>query len=147
LTITAISTSRKRVMVSGFFDCFHSGHLDYLEQAVRMGDLICVVATDKQILMKKNRVNIPEKERIWLLNTFLRGIGCNVPAVLNTWDTNTKFISEALRHFKPDILFRGYDKTLDRMPCEELEVCKELEITIVHAKNRIGERHSSEMMI
>ncbi len=138
--------SIKKVMISGFFDGFHSGHLDYLEQAVGYGDsIICILASDEQVIKKKGKVNIHEKERLWILDTFLRGIGCNYLVFVNVWDKDTTLVAEALKHWKPDVFFRGYDKKPERMSPEERKVCEEFGIEIVYAKNRIGERHSSEI--
>lgn len=146
MKIECTSIFPKTVMVSGHFDGFHSGHLDYLEQATKQGDsIICIISSDKQLLMKKEKVNIHEKERLWILDTILRGIGCNYQVFINVWDIETPTITEALRQWKPDVLFRGYDKKPETMPEAERKVCKELDIEIVYAKNRIGERHSSEM--
>ena len=52
----------RRVMVSGYFDSFHDAHLDYIKQAMGCADfLICIVASDKQVIMKKGKVNIPSQ--------------------------------------------------------------------------------------
>jgi cytidyltransferase-like protein len=134
----------KTVMVSGYFDPFHDVHLDYLEQSVKFGDLIiCVLASDKQITLKKGRVNIPENGRLKIISLILKGLGYKYRSCINIWDKDTS-ITESLRILKPDILFRGYDKALDTMLISEREVCNELNIDIIHAVNRIGERHGSE---
>ena len=140
------STSLKMVMVSGHFDGFHSGHLDYIIQSLQLGcKLLCIVSTDKQLRLKKGKVNVEESYRWRILDLILRGMNYEHCVFLNLWDDNTTQVTEALRHFKPDIFFRGYDKTLETMPPEERKVCEELGIEIIHAKNRIGERHSSEI--
>jgi hypothetical protein len=103
------------------------------------------VSSDKQLLMKKGKIKIPQRERLWIVDTMLKGIGCQYLAFINIWDTETAGVSEALRQWHPDMFFRGYDKKLETMPEDEKQVCEELRIEIKHAKNRIGERHSSEI--
>lgn len=44
----------KVVIVSGYFNPLHGGHLDMIEAAAKMGDhLIVIVNNDKQQLLKK----------------------------------------------------------------------------------------------
>lgn len=46
----------KRVIVSGYFNPLHGGHLDMIEAAVQLGDyLIVIVNNDKQAVMKKGK--------------------------------------------------------------------------------------------
>ncbi len=138
-----LSRNIPTVMVSGHFDGFHSAHLDYLQQAARLGYVICLVSSDAQVVRKKGKVNIPERERRWVVATMLTGLGCPHTTAINRWDTDTKTIANALRQMKPDILLRGYDKTPADMPDDEWQVCQELGIEVRYAENRIGERHSS----
>ncbi len=141
-----ISISPKLVMISGHFEGFHYGHLDYLEQAIKQGDvLICVISTDKQLMMKKGRVNMPDVQRARIVDLILDGLKFPKIILFNVWDTETTLVAKALKAIKPDILFRGYDKKPETMPEAERKVCQELGIEIIYAKNRIGERHSSEI--
>ena len=136
----------KSVLVSGYFDGLHNGHLDYLEQAKGYGDFIyCIVANDEQLMRKKGRIFATAKERGHLVDVVLKGL--RIPHVVYTpfYHTTNDTVADAIRFFRPQVFFRGYDKTLETMPEDERKVCDELGIEIVHAKNRIGERHSSEV--
>ena len=134
----------KRVMVSGYFDGIHNGHLDYLEQSRSTnGFIICVVASDEQLLKKKGKVFNNQKERCHLVDVVLRGLRLPHEIYVNCSVDGT--VADVLRVFRPEIFFRGYDKTLETMPEAERKACEELGIKIRHAKNRIGERHSSEI--
>lgn len=58
----------KIVIVSGFFNPLHGGHLDMIEAAAEMGDkLIVIVNNDVQQVMKKDKVILDEKNRIRLI--------------------------------------------------------------------------------
>ncbi|MCP4686970.1 MAG: adenylyltransferase/cytidyltransferase family protein [Desulfobacterales bacterium] len=54
----------KIVIVSGYFNPIHVGHIRLLEEAKKLGDqLIVIVNNDKQQRMKKGKIIMPEKER------------------------------------------------------------------------------------
>lgn len=56
------------VIVSGFFNPLHGGHLDMIEVAAKMGDrLIVIVNNDKQQVEKKGKVILLETSRARLL--------------------------------------------------------------------------------
>lgn len=60
----------KRVIVSGYFNPLHGGHLDMIEAAKALGDyLIVVVNNDKQQLLKKGKVILDEKNRLRLVDS------------------------------------------------------------------------------
>lgn len=135
-------------MVSGHFDGLHSDHLKYIEQASKYGDvIICIVSTDKQLIMKKGQSHISEKDRLWLVETLLWGDRINHIVRLNEWDRDTPSVAEALRYWKPNIFYRGFDKKPDDMPEAETKVCMELGIEVIYAKDAYNEHrlHSSEV--
>ncbi len=58
----------KVVIVSGFFNPLHGGHLDMIEAAAKLGDrLIVIVNNDKQQVEKKGKVILQETNRARLL--------------------------------------------------------------------------------
>ena len=126
-------------MVSGFFDPFHQGSLSYLKQAkalVQAEDnfLICIVGSDAQLLLKKDRVNIPEAGRLEIVDMILRGLGMfPFCCELNRWDTDTILVAKALEARRPELFFRGGDKALNTMARAELWACYRLGIVIKHA--------------
>lgn len=135
------------VMISGFFDPVQDGHLSYLKQAIISANaLICVIGSDKQLLMKKGKVNIPEDGRREIIDLLLHGLKIRHLTIINIWDTETTLVAKALRAQKPDIFFRGGDKTLESMPSEERKVCDELKIKILHATLEKA-RHGKNMQL
>ena len=128
-------------MISGHFDPFTDAHLDYIFQAMNYGSyMVCVVSSDKQLEMKKGKVNIPAVGRVRILDLILTGLHLQHRAVVNMFDEDTTLVANALRWWDPDIFCRGGDKTLDTMPPGERAVCDEFGIKIVHAEFRI-DRH------
>lgn len=58
----------KVVIVSGFFNPLHGGHLDMIEAAAKIGDrLIVIVNNDKQQVEKKGKVILVETNRARLI--------------------------------------------------------------------------------
>ena len=139
----------KRFMISGNFDPFHHGHLSYIKQVVRLAAqddyLVCIVSSDKQLMMKKDKVNIPESSRQEILNLILKGLRVSGVALVNEWDTETTLVAKALYAVTPRVFFRGGDKTLADMPPDERRVCEELGIEIRHARLEV-DTHGKGMM-
>lgn len=58
----------KTVIVSGYFNPLHGGHLDMIEAAHKLGDrLVVVVNNDKAQLIKKGKVILDEENRARLM--------------------------------------------------------------------------------
>lgn len=58
----------KKIIVSGYFNPLHGGHLDMIEAARAMGDsLIVVVNNDKQQILKKGKIILDQKNRARLM--------------------------------------------------------------------------------
>ena len=58
----------KIVIVSGYFNTLHGGHLDMIESAAEMGDrLLVIVNNDKQQLLKKGKIILDERNRLRLM--------------------------------------------------------------------------------
>ena len=58
----------KTIIVSGFFNPLHGGHLDMIEAAAAMGDnLIVIVNNDIQQILKKDKIILPEQNRARLM--------------------------------------------------------------------------------
>lgn len=80
----------KVIIVSGFFNPLHGGHLDMIEAAARMGDrLVVIVNNDAQQLLKKGKIILDQDNRIRLIRA-LRDVDeavlsiDNDPPVINT---------------------------------------------------------------
>lgn len=135
----------RKILVSGYFDPFHDMHLDYFEQAKALeGHVVCVVASDKQVLLKKGKVNIPEEGRREIVDLILTGMGVPHTVIINHCDNETTLIAKALELIEPDILFRGGDKTIEGLPLDEKAVCYKLGIDVLYGKFR-ADRHGARM--
>jgi D-beta-D-heptose 7-phosphate kinase/D-beta-D-heptose 1-phosphate adenosyltransferase len=103
--VRAAQQSGKRVVfTNGCFDILHAGHVDLLQRAKDLGDVLVVaINTDASVQRVKgpNRPMIPEHERAELL------AGLRVVDFVCTFDEDTP--REAILKVHPDILVKGAD--------------------------------------
>lgn len=119
------------VAVSGYFDPLHIGHLDYLEEAKKLGTtLIVIVNTDEQASRHRGFVFMKLEDRM----RFLMSLNC-VDEVIPSIDTDGS-VCDTLRTLKPDIFAKGADWNMYNIP--ERDICDELGIRIVF---KIGGRN------
>ncbi len=100
-----MSTRRKRVLVTGCFDLLHSGHVAFLNEASRHGELFVGIGSDENVKNLKGRYPIyTEQERKYLLESLRCVEQCTVNAgwgILDFLDT--------LDAIRPDVLFVNED--------------------------------------
>tara|TARA_R110000744_G_scaffold198408_1_gene317665 strand:+ start:3000 stop:3452 length:453 start_codon:yes stop_codon:yes gene_type:complete len=78
--------SGRVIMVSGYFNPIHSGHLDYLEAAKKQCDyLIVIVNSDEQVKLKGSDPFMGEAERLRLV----RALRCVNRAVISIDEDGT----------------------------------------------------------
>ena len=65
------SSQAKKVVVTGCYDWFHSGHLRFFEEVSALGDLYVVVGSDKNVHLLKGEGHpmFPEGERRYLVQS------------------------------------------------------------------------------
>ncbi|MFA5004406.1 MAG: adenylyltransferase/cytidyltransferase family protein [Candidatus Saccharimonadales bacterium] len=118
----------KVVIVSGYFNPLHGGHLDMIESARAMGDkLIVIVNNDKQQLLKKGKIILDEKNRLRLMRA-LR----NVNEVVLSIDEDPAIIKTlemiARQHPGDELIFaNGGDRNSEKA-IPEAAVCHQYNI-------------------
>ena len=121
----------KLVIVSGYFNPLHGGHLDMMEAAAKLGDrLLVVVNNDKQQLLKKGKIILEQENRYRLINA-LRV----VDEVVLSIDTAPPVIDTleviARTHPYDELIFaNGGDRSNDK-EIPETEICKKYGIRLV----------------
>ena len=67
----AFDSGRKRVMVTGCFDWFHSGHVRFFEEVSALGDLYVVVGHDANIRLLKGEGHplLSQAERLYMVSS------------------------------------------------------------------------------
>jgi D-beta-D-heptose 7-phosphate kinase/D-beta-D-heptose 1-phosphate adenosyltransferase len=107
----------KIVLVTGGFDPIHSGHIAYLKEAKKLGDMLVVgVNSDEWLIRKKGKFFLPYHER----RTIIQNIkGVDVVIGFNDDDGTAKDAIVKVREFNPysEIIFaNGGDRTKENIP-------------------------------
>ena len=98
--------SGRVVVVSGYFNPIHSGHIDYLESAREIGDyLIVIVNNDKQVELKGSVPFMDERERVKIVSS----LRCVNRAVVSIDDDPTvcRSIKKEYHRLQDDPFFIG----------------------------------------
>lgn len=109
--------SKRIVVITGGFDPLHSGHLDYIQSARELGDILVVgVNSDEWLTRKKGRPFMPLQERIKLINALK-----NVDKVITFDDSDNSaknaIIKVRLHWPAANIIFaNGGDRTEHNIP-------------------------------
>jgi len=69
--LPALDSGRKRVIVTGCYDWFHSGHVRFFEEVSALGDLYVVVGHDANIKLLKGEGHplLPQAERVYMVHS------------------------------------------------------------------------------
>ena len=111
-----------KVMATGTFDILHLGHIYFLKEAKKHGDILAVVvATDSTVRKLKHEPVNPEKIRLDLIK--------ELKIVDQAYLGYENDIYEIVKEIKPDIITLGYDQLHDEKTVE-----KELEKRNINAK-------------
>jgi cytidyltransferase-like protein len=115
----------KVVIVSGYFNPLHGGHVDMIESAWKMGDkMIVVVNNDEQQMLKKGKIILDQQNRLRLMRT-LKGVDEVVLSVDTEDVSQVKTLEMIARQHPGDklIFANGGDRSSEKS-IPETEVCK-----------------------
>ena len=104
------SSAQRVVFTNGCFDILHIGHLRYLEEAKRQGDLLVVgVNSDSSVreLKGPERPIVPEDERREML------LGLKPVDYVAVFEEETHL--ELIRYLLPNVLVKGGDWSVDQI--------------------------------
>lgn len=121
----------KIVIVSGYFNPLHRGHVRMLRHGRQLGDkLICIVNNDKQQVLKKGKVIMAEDERMEVVAA-MRDVD---EVVLSLDDDRTvmktlEFI--AVEHSNDHLIFANGGDRSSPKEIPETAVCQEFGIELI----------------
>jgi len=131
----------KIVILSGFFNPLHGGHLDMIEEAAELGEkLIVIVNNDVQQQLKKGKIILDERNRLRLISALK-----HVDDALLAIDKEPPVI-ETLRviaqeHPNDELIFaNGGDRSSPKV-VPETEVCQEFDIKMLYG---VGGDHKAD---
>lgn len=128
------------VAISGGFDPIHTGHVNMIEGAARLGRVFVFLNSDDWLMRKKGYVFMPYEDRARILWA-MKGVEIVIP-VIDKDDTVCETISKFL---KPgDIFCNGGDRTSENVP--ELKVCNDLKIKMLFGVGGNKVQSSSELV-
>jgi rfaE bifunctional protein nucleotidyltransferase chain/domain len=113
------AAGKRIVLANGCFDIIHVGHVRYLEEAARLGDLLVVAVNDDDStrrLKGRGRPVIPASERAEIVAS-LRAVD---HVIIFGDDT----VERVLRVLRPHVHAKGTDYSLETVP--EIEVSREI---------------------
>ena len=151
-----MASRTKIIVISGYFNPLHVGHLDYIEQAKELGDkLLVIVNNDDQVKIKGSTPFMNESDRMRIL----KSIGCVDDVVLSSDTDATVLKTLKSIHAMYDRLLRTHDGDSrnfqvvfanggDRQEgnTPEEEFCREVGIETVYGIGG-GKRESSSNLI
>lgn len=120
----------KIVIVSGYFNPLHGGHLDMIEAAAELGDkVIVIVNNDVQQMLKKGKIILDEANRLRLLRS-LKQVDQTVLAI-DEEPTVIKTLDMIAGQYPGDelIFANGGDRSAPEV-VPEREVCERHNITM-----------------
>jgi rfaE bifunctional protein nucleotidyltransferase chain/domain len=141
--LAALLESRRKagdrvVLANGCFDIIHVGHVRYLEEAARHGEILIVAVNDDgatRRLKGPGRPVMPAIERAEIV----AALRCVDHVILFDDDT----VEKVLRALRPDVHAKGTDYTVETVP--EIEVAREIGCRTVIAGD--AKEHSSGSII
>ena len=122
---------RKTVIVSGYFNPIHVGHLELFEKANQAGDfLIVIVNNDLQRELKGSKEFMPEDERLKIVQS-IKGVGLALLSIDNdsTQNETLKYLHNEYGKVWDLYFANGGDQNNDTIP--ESVICNELGIILI----------------
>ena len=131
----------RKVLVAGYFDPLHDGHLDHIMKAAKIGDFLYIVThTDAATERDKGARFTTVIFRHFMLQAILHEL--RIPGAVLVIDDAT--VAGVIRQFKPDIFAKGGDRIPGNMPQAEIEACAAVKCSIVYG---IGDQLNSSSEI
>lgn len=122
---------KKAIIVSGYFNPLHKGHIEYFKNAREKGDLLVVIVNnDYQRNLKGSKEFMLEDERLIIIKELK--IVDKVLLSLDTDKSVCKSIEKIHKEFNNiyELVFaNGGDQTSDNIP--EIKVCEKLKIKMI----------------
>jgi len=117
----------KTVMAFGTFDLLHPGHINFLKQTKKYGNLIVIIARDRTVIRLKGKLpHHDEKHRLGAIK------GLKLASMVIMGSITDKFAG--IKKYKPDIICLGYDQTYFVKQLKEKIIKLKLKTKIIRLK-------------
>tara|TARA_Y100000816_G_C25551487_1_gene298511 strand:- start:66 stop:500 length:435 start_codon:yes stop_codon:yes gene_type:complete len=122
---------KKAVLVSGYFNPLHKGHIEYFKLARQKGDLLFVIVNnDHQRKIKGSKEFMLEEERVLILEELkiVDEVFLSIDKDMSVSNSIEKIYKKYLNSY--DFIFaNGGDQTIESIP--ETDICKRLKIKMI----------------
>ncbi len=119
-------------MATGTFDLLHMGHIYYLKEAKKLGDvLVVVVATDATVRKLKHDPITPQEIRVNLIK--------ELKIVDEAYLGHEKDMYAIVEEIKPDIIALGFDQVHDANAIKAELKKRKLNVQVVRLSKYQGE--------
>ena len=115
------------VVVSGYFNPIHSGHINLFNEAKKLGDrLIVIINNDKQVELKGSQKFMNQNER----KSIIEAIKYVDQVIISIDEDETQ--AKTLEFVKPTIFANGGDReNSKKLPLSETKICNKHGIKMV----------------
>jgi D-beta-D-heptose 7-phosphate kinase/D-beta-D-heptose 1-phosphate adenosyltransferase len=123
------------ILISGYFDPLHIGHLEYIKEANKLkknkwDEVWIIVNNDNQAELKKGKSFMNEKERIKIIESLY-----NTDEVFLSLDSD-RSVNETIKRlvwaYPKENFILGKGGDINKKNCRERQTCKELGIPIIY---------------
>lgn len=114
---------KKTVVVSGYFNPVHQGHIKMFQKASKYGKVIVILNNDKQVKIKGSVPFMKQSERKVILESIKY-----INKVIISIDKDGS-VCKTLELIKPDYFANGGDRKAGNIP--EYDLCKRLNIKML----------------
>jgi len=98
------TNNMKTVMAFGTFDILHPGHVNFLKQAKKHGQLVVIIARDRTVKRLKGKLpRHGEKQRLEAIKGLKLATKVTMGSLIDKY--------AAVKKYRPDIICLGYDQT------------------------------------
>ena len=122
---------KKCIIVSGYFNPLHKGHIEYFHQARSFGDkLFVIVNNDRQRELKQSKIFMDEKERILIISE-LKIVDNTILSIDfdSTVSMTLKYINQKFSKTYELYFANGGDQNNTSIP--EIKICEKLGIKLI----------------
>ena len=134
----------KAIIVSGYFNPLHKGHLEYFKKSKELGDkLFVIVNNDNQRILKGSKKFMLEDERMIIVESLSLTDYTFLSIDQDSTVCNTiEYIHNKFNHLYSFSFANGGDQNNENIP--ELMTCKKLGIDLI---DKMGEKIQSSSWI
>jgi cytidyltransferase-like protein len=131
---------RKVIITSGYFNPLHMGHVELMERAKKLGDLLVVIVNnDEQVRIKGSIPFMTEHERMRIIS----GLRYPDDVILSVDKDGSvaKSLEQVCKMYAGKVYFaKGGDRNTGNIPESERKVCEKYNIEII---NNVGKKIQS----